>query len=99
MLSSYDVDDLAIVRDAGYDRRGEPNTPTVESVNGYITWKTHLVRDIKGEEVVSSGFVEFVYDGTIDHKDKIRINSVDYPIIALEPLKDFDNVGLRIHFR
>ena len=97
MLNAYSADSITIVRDMPRDKWGVPGTPTTEKILGVVTWKTRLVRNFAGEEVVSRGFIEATYDGTIDHKDKIRINSVDYPILALEPLKTFNTkYGLRI---
>ena len=99
MLNVYGVDSITIVRDGGYDRRGEPSATTSESVKGYVEWKTHLVRDINGEEVLSSGYVMLPYDSTIDHKDKLTIESVTYSILNIERLRDFSSRGLRVHFK
>ena len=101
MLKVYSVDDVIIVRaaDPPYDEWNNPNAPTLESVSGYLEWKTKLVRNLAGEEVLSRGNFLLTYDKTIDHTDKLRINGVDYPILALEPAKDFSNVGIRIFFQ
>lgn len=98
MLNAYSVDDLVIIRvpDPAYDTRGEPFATTDEAVKGYVEWKLQLVRDFAGEQVVSRGYVFITYDGTLDHKDKIKINGTEYVIIALEPAKDFSNVGLKV---
>ena len=97
MHNVYCVDSITIVRDAGRDQHGTPLAPTTENIKGYIEWKTQKVRDLAGEEVVSRGKIFLKYDGTIDHKDKIRISAVDYPILALEPAKDFSNIGLWVY--
>ena len=98
MLNAYSTEPITIVRDVGRDEHGTPITPTTEKIKGNITWKTRLVRNLAGEEVVSRGFIETTYDGTIDHKDRIRINSVNYPILSLEPIKSFTtHYGLRIY--
>jgi len=101
MLKAYSVDDIIIVRaaDPPYDEWNNPNPPTLEDISGYLEWKTKIVRNLAGEEVISSGNFLFSYDGTIDHNDKLRINGKDYPILALEPAKDFSNVGIRIFFQ
>ena len=99
MLNVYGVDSITIVRDGGFDEWGEPSATTSESVKGYVEWKTHLVRDINGEEVVSSGYVTLSYDSTIDHKDKLTINSTTFSILSIDRLKDFSNRGLMVHFK
>jgi len=99
MLNVYGVDSITIVRDGGFDEWGEPSATTSESVKGYVEWKTHLVRDINGEEVVSSGYVMLPYDSTIDHKDKLTINSTTFSILSIDRLKDFSNRGLMVHFK
>ena len=99
MLSVYSVDSIIIVRDAGYDEWNQPNPSTLESVKGYVEWKTRLVRNLAGEEVISSGHVLLDYDGTIDHQDKLRINSKDYPILTIEKGKDFSNVVTTVYFQ
>jgi len=99
MLNVYSVDNIIIVRDAGYDKWNKPKPVTTETVSGYLEWKTKLVRNLAGEEVISRGNFLLTYDGTIDHKDKLRINGIDYPILALELAKDFSNVGIRIFFQ
>ena len=101
MLKVYSVDDIIIVRaaDSPYDEWNNPNDPTLEPVSGYLEWKTKMVRNLAGEEVISRGNLLLAYDKTIDHNDKLRINSIDYPILALEPAKDFSNIGIRIFFQ
>lgn len=104
MFNAYSVDEIIIVR-AGIidgkatDINNEPNPTEDEDVDGYVVWKTKLVRDLAGEEVVSSGHVILAYDGTIDHRDKIKINSVEYPIIMIAPGKDFSNVITTVYFK
>jgi len=99
MLNVYGVDTITLTRDGGYDEWGEPSATTTETIKGYVEWKTHLVRNINGEEEVSAGFVITPYDSTIDHKDKLTINSEAFSILSIERMKDFSNRGLRIHFK
>lgn len=98
MLNVYGVDSLYIVRapNPPDDQWGEPLPVTLEAVSGYLEWKTKLVRNFAGEEVISSANFLLNYDGTINHLDKLRIGTKDYPIIGLEPAKDFSNVGITI---
>ncbi len=101
MLDAYSVDSIHIVRAPipAYDEWNKPNPSTLEPVSGYLEWKTKLVRNLAGEEVISRGNFLLAYDGTIDHLDKLRISGVDYPIFMLEPAKDFSNIGIRIFFQ
>lgn len=101
MLNAYSVDSLTIVRaaDPPYDEWNQPNSPTTEDVNGYIEWKTKLVINFAGEEELAAGFVLIEYDADLTHEDKIRINSVDHPIVTIERLKDFSNVGTKVYFK
>ncbi len=97
MLNVYAVDSFYIVRSGGDDIWGEPLPVTLEAVTGYIEWETKLIRNFAGEEVASRGNILLNYDGTIDHLDKVRIDSIDYPIIGLERAKDFSNVGIKVY--
>lgn len=104
MFNVYSVDEIIIVR-AGIiggkatDINNEPNPTTDETVNGYVEWKTMLVRNINGEEEVSSGHVILSYDGTIDHRDKIKIDSIEHQIIRIQRGKDFSNVITTVYFK
>jgi len=101
MLKVYSVDDIIIVRAAvpPYDEWNNPNPPTLEPVSGYVERKTKLVRNLAGEEVLSSGHMLLSYDGTIDHNDKLRIDGKDYPILSIEKGKDFSNVVTTVYFQ
>jgi len=54
MINAYCVDDLVISRWNGNDDWGEPLSGTLVCIKGYVEWKTKLVRNINGEEVVST---------------------------------------------
>jgi len=101
MLNVYSVDSIIILRAPAvpYTEWNEPIAPTEETVKGYVEWKTRLVRNLAGEEVVSSGNVLIKIDTTVDHIDKLKINSVEYPILTIEYGKDFSKVWTRIYFQ
>lgn len=101
MLNVYSVDTITLMRVPvpPRDKWNQPNPLVPETVKGYLEWKTKIVRNLAGVEVTSRGNFLLAYDGTIDHMGKLRINSVDYPILALEPAKDFSNIGIRIYFQ
>ena len=100
MLDVYGVDSIIILRapDPAYTEWNEPIAATEETVKGYVEWKTKLVRNLAGEEVVSSGNATIPIDTTINHIDKLKINSVEYPILTIEYGKDFSNVWTRVYF-
>jgi len=54
MMNAYCVDEITILKYMGNDTWGEPLSGEVITIKGYVEWKTRLIRDQKGEEVVSS---------------------------------------------
>ena len=100
-VNVYMVDPLTIVMWNGNDTWGEPLSGTLVDVKGYIEWKTRLVRNLQGEEVVSS--VTIMLPKKIDrtaylgralmHEDRIQIGSEDFDraIIVIHTPKDFSH--------
>jgi len=97
MLKAYAVDTIILVRDDGYTKWNSPEAATPETVKGYVEWTTNRIRNIDGEEVVSSGTVLLPIDTTIDHRDKIQIAGINYPIIKIERGRDFSNVWVKVY--
>ena len=52
--NAYCVDEITILKWNGADEWNEPLSGDIITVKGYVEWKTRLVRNIKGEEVVST---------------------------------------------
>lgn len=102
MINAYLVDDIWTLKAAvpPFDEFNVPNPPTVTATKGYIVWKTKMVKNIAGNEVVSSMQVLVEFDSDLGHEDKIRITdpaqggTKDYPIISIDRAKDFSEVGL-----
>jgi len=88
MLEVYEIDDLEILF---YSGRNKYNQLTYKSVKtkGYIDWKTRLVRDIAGEETVSSATIYINHPRKITHKDYIKIDDVRHSVINMVEAKDF----------
>lgn len=96
MIRAYCVDVITILRWQGKDSWGEPLDRVEVEVKGYTDWKTRLIRDISGEEVVSRGSVYIIYDGDLTHQDRIKIDSVEYAIITVRQVKDFSEVAQEV---
>ncbi len=96
MIRAYCVDDITILRWQGDDDWNEPLAALEIDVKGYVDWKTRLIRDINGEEVVSRGSVYILYDGDLTHQDRLKINGVEYSIITVRYVKDFSDVAQEV---
>jgi len=92
MINVYLVDPLTIVKWNGNDTWNEPLSASLIDVKGYIEWKTKLVRNLQGEEVVSSVTVmlpkkidKAAYLGrALCHEDRIQIGSEDFDRAIIE---------------
>lgn len=90
-------DDITVIFDEGEDEWGEPLATTDVEMKSYIAWKSHLIRNIAGEQVVSRGIVYIIYSRTLTHKDKIKIGTIEYVILDLTPGKDFSENHQEAH--
>ena len=92
MINAYCVDEIMILKWNGNDAWGEPLSGTIIDVKGYVDWKTRLVRDIKGEEVISTVSVllprkieRSTYLGRqLLHEDKIQIGGESFERTILD---------------
>ncbi len=87
MINIYCTDSLTIRRNT-YGTWGGVASYTDVAVKGRFEFKTRMVRNIKGEQVVSSANV-YLPMMIIAHKDKIIYNSIEYSILSIEVKKDF----------
>ena len=100
MIRSYMSDTLTVLFDEGHDIHNEPDPTLDVEMKGYVVWKTHLIRDISGEQVVSRGMVYIIYDRTLNHKDMIKnINGdgIEYAILDVRQGKDFAENHQEVH--
>lgn len=104
MINSYLVDDLWTVKapDPPYNDYNEPNAPIVVAIKGLIQWKTKLVKNLAGEDVVSMGNVLIKEDTDLGHNDQLRIydstsdSNIDHQIIAMLPAKGYFTAGVYV---
>ena len=99
MLRAYMQDDITVIFDEGETDWGEPNLTTNVEMKAYIEWKTHLVNNIAGEKVISRGMVYIIYSRLLNHKDKIKIGTVEYAILNLDSGKDFSENHQEVHLQ
>jgi len=107
VLNAYLVDDLTIIKWNGNDAWNEPLSGTIVPVKGYIEWKTRLVRNLQGEEVVSSVMIylhkkidRVAYLGRpLCHEDRIQIGDEDFDraIIEIKAPKDFSHPHYEVY--
>ena len=97
MLRAYFQDTITVIYSNGTDQWGEPIAATETEMKAYIDFKTHLVRNLAGEQVVSSGIVYVMPATTIQHDDFIEYNSKRYAILKINPGKDFSGNHQEIH--
>lgn len=99
MLRAYMQDSITVIFDNGENQWGEPLATTDTPMLSYIAWKSHLVRNLAGAQVLSRAIVYIICERTLTHKDKIRIGTVDYAILDLTPGKDFSENHQEAHIQ
>ncbi len=57
MINAYMVDEVTVLKWNGADSWGEPESGDLVQVPAYVEWKTRLVRNASGEQVLSSVMV------------------------------------------
>jgi hypothetical protein len=87
MINAY-LQDSITIRKVTYDQWGSPSTSDVSTL-GRFEFKTKLVRNDAGEQVVSSANVLLKSDASVEHEDKIVYAGKVYSIINIEIKKDF----------
>ena len=111
MISSYLVDDIIIIKDAGVDIYNEPNATSEVEVKGKFEYKTRLLSDLSGQEVtagakgavVSSAMVYFAESIDDDlgrmliHKDRIKLGAIEHTILKIDRPKAFSNPHYEVY--
>ena len=104
MINAYMVDDLTIVRYGGYDSWQEPLATTDKATKGKVEYKTRMVRNLEGEEVVSSAMVYLHEADTItllsrelSHEDMLKWDGIKHTIIRIDKPKAFSNPHYEVY--
>lgn len=95
MLNAY-LQDNIIIRKITYNEWGVPTAEDISTL-GRFEFKTKLVRNNAGEQVVSSANVLLKPDEDVLHEDKIVYSDKEYSIISIEIQKDFTNRVIKVN--
>ena len=100
MLRAYMNDPITLKLWQSRDQFGTITWLTPDPIKVYIVWKTHLIRNIEGEQVVSTGMFYIIYDRKLTHKDRVIISGVEYIILNVGPGgKDFSENHQEVHLQ
>ena len=86
MINIYLIDTV-VIKKITYDQWGEPSE-TTETVKARVVYKTHLVRNFAGEQVVSLASV-MLKNRTLSHADKITFDGIDHAILNISKARGF----------
>jgi len=89
MMNAYMTDTITL-KTATTDKWGS-KTFTSASMKGRIEFKTKLVRNLQGEQVVSTAKLYLPKTVTVSHADVISYASKEYSILNIGYAKDFSN--------
>jgi hypothetical protein len=95
MIDVYLTDDINL-KQYTFDKYGEITATTVTALKGRIEYKTQLVRNFAGEQVVAGSNV-LIKNRTITHADKIEFEGTDHVIIGIDIIQDFGYQFLRLN--
>lgn len=88
MINVYLSDNIVLIQSEGVDKWGEPLSPTEISLKALIDYKTRLVRNFAGEEVVASARI-MLKNMILSHNDKIKFDDIEHAILNIAKKKDF----------
>jgi len=96
MLGVYLVDDITVIQHQKEDQWGEPLPDVKIAVKGKIEYKTRLVRDLRGEEVVSSAMV-MLANRDLTHADRLKFDGIEHSILRIDKPKAFSDPHLEVY--
>lgn len=87
MFSTY-LQDKVVVQTATTDKWGS-STYSSKTVKARVEYKTRLVRDSLGEQVVSAARVYFKASQSLSYGSRIQFDGRAHDIISIGKIKDF----------
>lgn len=90
MFNAYMTDTVTLVKRDGTVSWGEKSEIETE-VKARVDWKFRMVRDFKGEQVVSSAIV-YLKSTFLKVQDRIKIDGTEYPILSVKKVKSFSKI-------
>lgn len=113
MIDAYFVDPITIIKAGGAPTWGEPAATSTVDVMGKIEYKTRLIRNLTGEQVVAgtigaiTSSVTILLSASIEtdaylgralsHEDKLKFNSIEHVILEIETPKAFSDPHYEVH--
>ena len=105
MISSYTVDDIIIIKYGGVDVYNEPEATSEIDVKGYIEYKTKLLSDLVGQQVVAgtkgavtasakiflAKSIDVPLGRALRHEDRLKFNDVEHRILKIDEPKAFSS--------
>jgi len=91
---------ITLKTSGGTDIYNEPEATADTALDARVIWKSQLVRDAHGDQVVSSAEI-WIKDRTPmpTHADKVRLDGVDRAIITVSKADDFNTQFLKVFLK
>jgi len=97
MIGAYLIHPIFVLRHGAVDAYNQGTAPTREATLGFVEYGSRLVRNLEGHEVVSAARVLMEMDAALNHQDRIEHLGVAHPIIRIDRLTDFGDVGMYVY--
>lgn len=88
MIGVYSGDSITL-KSKTSDDQWNTTTYSSSTVSCRIEYKTQLVKNQAGEDVKSEIMIFLENDISVNHGDKVLVNSKEYAIIKIDQRKDF----------
>jgi len=95
MINAYQNEKIILIKSGGIDEWNEPLATTEIITRARVDYKTQKVKDISGDDMISSAVV--LLKSKITYEDKIKIDGIEYPIIRIDRKQDFSNVYWEVY--
>ena len=88
-MNEYMTDKITVYKADSFDKWGNPTRSSAD-VACRFEFKTRLVKDLSGAEVVSGAMALIDGDYNIKHTAKIKYQDIEYAVINIAKKKHFD---------